>query len=198
MDSTALSQITWQDVQEAPDDGDRWEATEAELHVTAALEELGDERPSLGNHPDLLAAVSRSRVHRHVAVQKLEAVVPPLVAIGGVPDGTVRVLARPTRSRYPGLQRRRNPRFRQHLPTVPPSTVQIQVSEFSACRAGGARASRPGAPTASCARVRRRPRRRPDGRPRPADRSSPPAGGPGARRGAPGRRRRTPAPSSGG
>ena len=32
----ALSQITWQDVQQLPDDGNRYEAIEGDLHVTAA------------------------------------------------------------------------------------------------------------------------------------------------------------------
>jgi Uma2 family endonuclease len=32
----ALSQITWQDVQQLPDDGNRYEAIEGELYVTAA------------------------------------------------------------------------------------------------------------------------------------------------------------------
>jgi Uma2 family endonuclease len=32
----ALSQITWHDVQQLPDDGNRYEAIEGELYVTAA------------------------------------------------------------------------------------------------------------------------------------------------------------------
>ena len=36
MHSMALSQITWHDVQQLPDDGNRYEAIEGELYVTAA------------------------------------------------------------------------------------------------------------------------------------------------------------------
>ncbi len=36
MERMALSQITWQDVQQLPDDGNRYEAIEGELYVTAA------------------------------------------------------------------------------------------------------------------------------------------------------------------
>ena len=36
MDVMALSQITWRDVQQTPEDGKRREAIEGELHVTAA------------------------------------------------------------------------------------------------------------------------------------------------------------------
>lgn len=36
MDAMALSQITWQDVQQTPDDGKRQEAIGGELYLTAA------------------------------------------------------------------------------------------------------------------------------------------------------------------
>ena len=36
MERMALSQITWQDVQQLPDDGNRYEAIDGELYVTAA------------------------------------------------------------------------------------------------------------------------------------------------------------------
>ena len=36
MERMALSQITWQDVQQLPDDGHRHEAIEGELYVTPA------------------------------------------------------------------------------------------------------------------------------------------------------------------
>lgn len=125
MDPMALPQITWQDVQQLPDDGKRYEAIEGELYVTAAPA-IRHQRVSLRLELELVRLLVEpghgEMMHAPVGVEfpaTGEGVQPDIVFIAqasrgiiaekwlmGAPDLVVEILSPSTSSRDRGIKLR--------------------------------------------------------------------------------------------
>ena len=125
MERMALSQITWQDVQQLPDDGHRHEAIEGELYVTPAPS-FRHQRVSQKLEQELLRLLEAPGhglvVHAPVGVEfptTHEGVQPDIVfvssarahlisdeAIRGAPDLVVEILSPTTAHRDRGVKRK--------------------------------------------------------------------------------------------